>query len=137
MQKGIAVFHKISHDLVSHLINPCRYLPTNEDGVQRMHRYVNSEDVEQYPDDTHPRDILLTKDEDFEYKSGILYHSSGTTFVEISISPQRKVQQFADEEESSSNLTNLHTFSSLTKPTGCRRATAMLTYQTWTQKKIL
>ena len=76
-----------------------------------MHRYVNSEDVEQYPDDTHPRDILLTKDEDIEYRSGMLYHSSGTTFVEISISPQQTVQQFADEEESSSNLTNPHTFS--------------------------
>lgn len=32
-----------------------------------MHRYVDSEDVEQYPDDTHPCDILLTKDEDIEY----------------------------------------------------------------------
>ena len=57
-----------------------------------MQRVINSQDV---IDDTHSRDIQLTKDEDIEYQSGTLYSSSGTTFVEIL---QERQQYLADEE---------------------------------------
>ena len=87
----------------------CRYIPTNEDGVQKMHRSISSRDIEEYSTDAQPRDIQLTKDEDIEYRSGTLYSSSGTTFVEILTLSQGRQQQLADEEEPS-NLTDSKTF---------------------------
>ena len=74
-----------------------------------MHRFINSQDVEEYSTDAQPRDIQLTKDEDIEYRSGTLYSSSGTTFVEILTFSQERQQQLADEEEPS-NLTDSNTF---------------------------
>jgi len=60
-----------------------------------MASYANSGIIEEYP--AHPHGIKV---KDTGYKSGMLYHS----LVEIN-SPRRKLQQFADEEESPSNLT--------------------------------
>ena len=74
-----------------------------------MHRFISSRDVEEYSTDVQPRDIQLTKDEDIEYRSGTLYSSSGTTFVEILTFSQGTQQQLADEEEPS-NLTDSNTF---------------------------
>ena len=74
-----------------------------------MHRFINSRDVEEYSTDAQPRDIQLIKDEDIEYRSGTLYSSSGTTFVEILTFSQGRQQQLADEEEPS-NLTDSNTF---------------------------
>ena len=74
-----------------------------------MHRFINSRDVEEYSTDAQPRDIQLTKDEDIEYRSGTLYSSSGTTFIEILTLSQGRQQQLADEEEPS-NLTDSNTF---------------------------
>ena len=85
-----------------------RYIPTNEDGTQKMHRSVTSDDVEEYPGENQAQDIHLTKDEDIEYRSGILYSSSGTTFVQVLTLPQGKQQQLADGEEP---LSNPNTFS--------------------------
>ena len=73
-----------------------------------MHRSISSRDVEEYSTDVQPRDIQLTKDEDIEYRSGTLYSSSGTTFVEI-LTFSQGTQQLADEEEPS-NLTDSNTF---------------------------
>ena len=74
-----------------------------------MHRSISSRDVEEYSTDVQPRDIQLTKDEDIEYRSGTLYSSSGTTFVEILTFTKGTRQQLADEEEPS-NLTDSNTF---------------------------
>ena len=74
-----------------------------------MHRSISSQDVEEYSTDVQPRDIQLTKDEDIEYRSGTLYSSSGTTFVEILTFSQGRQQHLADEEEPS-NLTDPNTF---------------------------
>ena len=74
-----------------------------------MHRSISSRDIEEYSTDAQPRDIQLTKDEDIEYRSGTLYSSSGTTFVEILTLSQGRQQQLADEEEPS-NLTDSKTF---------------------------
>ena len=60
-----------------------------------MHRSISSRDVEEYSTDAQPRDIQLTKDEDIEYRSGTLYSSSGTTFVEILTFSQGRQQQLA------------------------------------------
>lgn len=68
-----------------------------------MHRSVTSEDVEEYQEENQAHNIHLTKDEDIEYRSGILYSSSGTTFVQVLTLPQGKRQQFADGEEPLSN----------------------------------
>ena len=86
-----------------------RYIPTNEDGIQKMHRSISSRDVEEYSTNVQPRDIQLTKDEDIEYRSGTLYSSSGTTFIEILTFTKGTQQQSADEEEPS-NLTDSNTF---------------------------
>ena len=74
-----------------------------------MHRSISSRDVEEYSTDVQPRDIQLTKDEDIEYRSGTLYSSSGTTFIEILTLSQGTQQQLPDEEEPS-NLTDSNTF---------------------------
>ena len=74
-----------------------------------MHRSISSRDVEEYSTDAQPRDIQLTKDEDIEYRSGTLYSSSGTTFVEILTFSQGRQQQLDDEEEPS-NLTDSNMF---------------------------
>ena len=58
---------------------------------------------------SHVTSMQLTKDEDIEYRSGTLYSSSGTTFVEILTFSQGTQQQFADEEEPT-NLTDSNTF---------------------------
>ena len=74
-----------------------------------MHRSISNRDVKEYSTDVQPRDIQFTKDEDIEYRSGTLYSSSGTTFIEILTFSQGKQQQLADEEEPS-NLTDSNTF---------------------------
>ena len=93
----------------THIHTACRYIPTDKDGVKKMHRSISTRDVEEYSTDAQPRDIQLTKDEDIEYRSGTLYSSSGTTFVEILTFSQGRQQQLDDEEEPS-NLTDSNMF---------------------------
>ena len=62
-----------------------------------MHRFIGSDDIIDYSTGARKRDIQLTKDEDIEYRDGILYHSSGDTSFKInnrhSIEEPRDKQQ--------------------------------------------
>jgi len=48
-----------------------------------MHRSISSGDVRKYSTGTHVKDVQLEKEEDIEYHSGHLYHSSGLTTVKM------------------------------------------------------
>ena len=48
-----------------------------------MHRFIDSKDVIDYSTGARKRDIQLQKDEDIEYRDGILQHSSGDTSFKI------------------------------------------------------
>ena len=54
-----------------------------------MHRSVSSDDVKEYSTGAHVKHVKLQKEEDIEYRSGRLHHSSGTTSIEILGSQQR------------------------------------------------
>lgn len=60
-----------------------------------MHRFVDSKDVIDYSTGARKRDIQLTKDEDIEYRDGILQHSSGDTSVKVKNS--RDIEEQNDE----------------------------------------
>ena len=52
------------------------------------HRTVNSEDVVDYTSHVPKDDVMLTKEEDIEYKSGKLQHSAGKTSVQLLPDPE-------------------------------------------------
>ena len=53
-----------------------------------MHRTVNTEDVVDYTSHVPKDDVMLTKEEDIEYKSGKLQHSAGRTSVRLLSGPE-------------------------------------------------
>ena len=54
-----------------------------ENGVLKMHRHVTSDDVETYSS-TMPRDeVKLDKEDDIEYRQGVLTRSSGTVSLKL------------------------------------------------------
>ena len=65
------------------------YTTSEEEGVQKMHRSINSEDVEEYPNDDRPQEVELHKEEDIEFHNGTLQSSSGTTYVAIDTHQQQ------------------------------------------------
>ena len=54
-----------------------------ENGVLRMHRTVNSEDVETYASHLPGAEVQLSKEDDIVYKKGVLSHASGKTSVKL------------------------------------------------------
>ena len=54
-----------------------------------MHRSVSSEDVKEYSTGARVKHVKLQREEDIEYRSGRLHHSSGTTSITILGSQQR------------------------------------------------
>ena len=54
-----------------------------------MHRTITSDDVKKYSTGARMRDVQLEKEEDIEYRSGHLYHSSGSTTVKMAKPRQR------------------------------------------------
>ena len=54
-----------------------------------MHRTVSSDDVKMYSSGARVKDMQLEKEEDIEYHSGHLYHSSGSTTVKMARIKQR------------------------------------------------
>ena len=55
----------------------------NSDNVKRMHRSFDGKDIINYSTGARKRDIQLRKEEDIEYRDGILQHSSGDTSFKI------------------------------------------------------
>ena len=54
-----------------------------EEGTVRMHRSVTSEDVEDYSSHIPGDVVALDREEDIEYKKGVLTHSEGVTTTKM------------------------------------------------------
>ena len=67
----------------------CRYETTGNDGSVKMHRSISSGDIKEYSTGARVKDVQLEKEEDIEYRSGHLYHSSGSTTVKL-VKPQQR-----------------------------------------------
>ena len=67
----------------------CRFEDTDNEDQVKMHRSVSSDDVKEYSTGARVRDVQLQKEEDVEYRSGHLHHSSGMTSVKLSRPRQR------------------------------------------------
>ena len=65
------------------------YEATGEDNHFKMHRSVSSDDVKEYSTGARVKDMQLKKEEDIEYQSGHLFHSSGTASVKLARSRQK------------------------------------------------
>jgi len=63
----------------------CRYDASaqSEEGTVRMHRRVTSAGVEDYASHIPGDIVALSKDEDIEYKHGVMTHSKGVTTTKI------------------------------------------------------
>jgi len=61
----------------------CSYEATGNENQVKMHRSISSGDVRKYSTGTRVKDVQLEKEEDIEYHSGHLYHSSGLTTVKM------------------------------------------------------
>ena len=60
----------------------CSYQASAQDkanGVLKMHRKVTSNDVQDYASHLPRELVALQRDEDIEYKRGVLAHSAGVT----------------------------------------------------------
>ena len=71
------------------VISTYRYETTGNSSSVKMHRTVSSEDVKKYSTGARVKDVQLEKEEDIEYRSGHLYHSSGSTTVKMAKPQQR------------------------------------------------
>ena len=72
------------HDILSY-----RYETAGNDSSVKMHRTISSDDVKKYSTGARMKDVQLEKEEDIEYRSGHLYHSSGSTIVKMAKPRQR------------------------------------------------
>ena len=82
-----------------------RYANSME-GTTKMHRSISTEDVMEYPMHVPPRDVLLVKEEDVEYRDGKLAKSNGTTRVSFDKSNSSE----SSEDPSGVNITGMFTF---------------------------
>ena len=75
------------------LVNWCMYIScsyeTTGNNSLRMHHSISSRDVKECSTGASVKDVQLEKEEDIEYHSGHLYHSSGSTSVKITKSWHR------------------------------------------------
>ena len=71
------------------VISTYRYESIGNGSSVKMHRTVSSEDVKKYSSGARVKDMQLEKEEDIEYRSGHLYHSSGSTTVKL-VKPQQR-----------------------------------------------
>jgi len=70
---------------------------TNVDGKStQMHRSVTSRDVTEYSTGAATKSINLNREEDIEYQTGTLQHSSG--FINVSIAKPRRRGSETDED---------------------------------------
>ena len=64
----------------------CRYEASVQDitdGILRMHRLVNTEDVEAFTSHMPTREVEMKKEEDIVYKKGILSHAREETSIKL------------------------------------------------------
>ena len=68
---------------------PCRYEATSNESSVKMHRSISTGDVKKYSTGARIKEMQLEKEEDIEYRSRHLYHSSGSTTVKMAKPQQR------------------------------------------------
>ena len=51
--------------------------------MKKMHRSIDSKDVIDYSTGARKRDVQIRKEEDIEYRNGVLQHSSGDTLFKV------------------------------------------------------
>ena len=71
------------------LLHVCSFEDTDDEDQVKMHRSVSSDDVKEYSTGARAKDVKLQKEEDIEYRSGHLQHSSGVTSIKMSGSRRR------------------------------------------------
>ena len=64
-----------------------------------MHRSVDGKDVIDYSTGAKKRDIQLWKEEDIEYRNGVLHHSSGDTMFKVEGKKDVEDAQSSQEKE--------------------------------------
>ena len=72
-----------------------------------MHRSIDGKDVINYSTGARKRDIQLNKEEDIEYRDGILQHSSGDTSFKIQNKNEIEVS-WSDQEKDLSDALSAH-----------------------------
>ena len=83
---------------ILHQLSPNRY-ERNSNNVKKMHRSVDGKDVIDYSTGARKRDILLRKEEDIEYRNGVLQHSSGDTSFKVERKSAIEERQSNEEKE--------------------------------------
>ena len=68
----------LMHDILFY-----RYETAGNDSSFKMHCTITSDDVKKYSTGARMKDVQLEKEEDVEYHSGHLYHSSGLRTVKM------------------------------------------------------
>ena len=71
-----------------HVFLFCRYVATGNNRSVKMHHSISNSDVKEYSTGARMKDVQL-EEEDIEYRSGHLYHSSGSATVKIAKSGHR------------------------------------------------
>ena len=64
----------------------CRYEANAQDeaeGIVKMHRKITSKDVEDYSSHIPGDVVALDKEEDIEYKKGVMTHASGASTIKM------------------------------------------------------
>ena len=67
--------------------------------MKKMHRSIDSKDVIHYSTGARKRDIQLRKEEDIEYRNGVLQHSSGDTSFKVQSKNSIEEPQSSQEKE--------------------------------------
>ena len=73
-----------------------------QDGIKKMHRRIEEDDVISYSTGAPKEDLKFTQNEDIEYRNGSLHHSSGNTEVKIKDSQGRENED--DDQPSLSDI---------------------------------
>ena len=90
---------KLQNNALMHDILFYRYETAGNDSSVKMHRTITSDDVKKYSTGARMKDVQLEKEEDIEYRSGQLYHSSGSTTVKMANSRKRFTGRHATLQE--------------------------------------
>ena len=99
----------------------------NSDSMKKMHRSIDSNDVIDYSTGARKRDIQLRKEEDIEYRNGVLQHSFGDTSFKVQSKngfkePQSSQKEFSDAFSARGSYTlDLQRCYTPTKQDGARR----------------
>ena len=104
-----------------------------------MHRSIDSKDIIDYSTGARKRDVQIRKEEDIEYRNGVLQHSSGDTLFKVQsktgIEEPRSSQEkeFSDAFSAHGSYTlDLQRCYTPTKKDGIRHKRSLYNQMNWT-----